>query len=145
MRQYLLVICLLQVGCHSDVRTEFLTNSDYKYWDVYRSRFLAGDSFVYYPVPLNIGSYRFAVDGSCKYFLRDRSKGSKRVPFYVDDIMEIEEWKFINDSIISIQGRTKYILKLNNDTLLARSPSTMDSILLINSLDQIDGEQYLRK
>lgn len=139
----LLGVILLFFSCNRATEQQLLlTNGDYKYWDLYVTKFESLDEIHYYEKPICIGSYRLSIVGDCKYFHKNyhKNKNGKREPFKTICVQTSEKWEIKNDTII-LDGYKHRLIKLTNDSLLCIDQRN-DTTILRNSQDQKDGEEY---
>jgi hypothetical protein len=115
MKKILFIILIIASSCVKDKKHDllyFLTNNNFKYWDlVYRSNFYDQSKSIIYP------RYCYCFDKNRKWTFYTYKKGVRQ---YYDsgDIVIPEKWTLISDTLI-VLGYKKYtIKKITIDTLI---------------------------
>ena len=117
---YFLLLISLN-SCKTDSKIKILTDDSIKFWDEYDITTLS-----------RIGAFSFEKNEKCKSYVYN-SKGERRI-FYSGDVLFTDSsWSFKGDTILSMEGFDRRILKLQKDTILLQNIKTNDSILLISS------------
>lgn len=110
-----------------------ITSDSVKYWDVvYEDKlFKINESkiFPYY-------YYSFNKDG--KYFFYYKN-GAKRVRVVGSDMVKSNDWKYISDSTIEVNGELAQIFYLSEDTLKYKKQNDKSIIVLSKSKYQISS------
>jgi hypothetical protein len=94
----------------SNKNIHFLTNDSLKYWNiVYSEKLYNKDKSLIYPYYF----YSFDVDNNYCYFYK---RGKKRVRDIGGDVITENNWDFINDSLIKLNGCIYKVKLLTQDT-----------------------------
>src|SRR5688572_10218681 len=116
-KQLILIIYLLS-SCNTEDKRELITGGSLKYWDLFNNE---SNRFV--------GAYSFSVNGTCYYYVY---MSGKKVKFIMGDVIYSETWE-MDKNILTFYSFSYNILKLTKDTMVLRSISQMDTILLVES------------
>jgi hypothetical protein len=128
------LLCIIFfVGCERacENNIKFLTNCDYKYWDLVYYR---NDSGL-------VGSYRISSDGSC-YYLKYYYDRHERDFFNDGDIVEINSWHFLPNDSLNLMGGIYSVILLTSDSLVVYLPTIRDTQVLVASCDQNDKYKF---